>query len=236
MSVETSYIKGCQAKAETSLSSNKDYVLLKVSDLGAGIPKDILDRIFEPFFTTKGFENGTGLGLSTAYSIVKNHHGEIYVESEVNKGSSFLVYLPSLPDGSIESVPDIVSEVVARQGTILLIDDEPEVIETSSKLLELMDFTVIKAADGEVALEIFQKDWERIELVILDLVLPNMSGRDLYYKLKEINPKVKVLISSGFGISGHAEELLKNGCRGFIQKPYNINQLSEKMMAILSAE
>ena len=236
VSVETSYIKGCQAKAETSLSSNKDYVLLKVSDLGAGIPKDILDRIFEPFFTTKGFENGSGLGLSTAYSIVKNHHGEIYVESEVNKGSSFLVYLPSLPDGSIESVPDIVSEVVARQGTILLIDDEPEVIETSSKLLELMDFTVIKAADGEVALEIFQKDWERIELVILDLVLPNMSGRDLYYKLKEINPKVKVLISSGFGISGHAEELLKNGCRGFIQKPYNINQLSEKMMAILSAE
>ena len=236
MFIETARLKGARAEGKVTLSKSMEYIMVKVSDSGIGISKKILDRIFEPFFTTKGLGRGTGLGLSTAYGIVKNHDGDICVESEVGKGSTFFIYLPAfLADGTTPAAT-LESPKIACHGSILLVDDEPNVLHPSATLLERSGFTVFKALSGSIAMEMFQKNWENIDLVILDLILPNVSGKDLYYRFKEINPQVKVLISSGNGQSGQIEELIANGCSGFIQKPYNITELSTMMMEIISAE
>ena len=234
--IETTCLTGRQARAKAELFKDKQYVLLKVSDHGAGIPKKIRERIFEPFFTTKWVGQGTGLGLSTAYGIVKNHEGDICVESEVNQGSCFFVYLPAWVEGSAEAVPAAVPETVAARGTILLVEDEPTVADASSKLLEHFGFKVFTARDGATAMKIFEENWPSIDIVVLDLILPQMSGQVLYYKFREIDPQVRVLISSGYGLAGQAEELLANGCVGFVQKPYDINHLSARIMEILSGE
>ena len=233
--IETACLKGSQAEGKVTLSKSMDYVMIKVSDSGTGIAKHVIDRIFEPFFTTKGLGRGTGLGLSTAYGIIKNHDGDICVETEVGKGSTFYIYLPALSAESAcaPAMPEL--REIPCQGTILLIDDEPNVLHPVAALLEHAGFTVFKAISGPVALEIFQYQWEQIDLVLLDLILPNISGKDLYYRFKEINPKVKVLICTGCDQAGPADELIASGCLGFIQKPYNIEELSTLMMRILSA-
>lgn len=234
--IETACLKGSQSRGKVVLYSNRDYVLVKVTDHGAGIPEKIQERIFEPFFTTKAMGRGTGLGLSTAYGIVKSHDGEICVESAVGKGSTFLIYLPAVSAGAPTPAVDVEPEAMRGQGTILLVDDEQAVIEPSAELLRTLGFTVLQASSGSTAMQIFQQDWQRIDLVILDLIMPDIGGKDLYYNFRRINPQVKVLVSSGYSLSGQAEELLGNGCCGFIQKPYDMHALSAAMMEILAAD
>jgi two-component system cell cycle sensor histidine kinase/response regulator CckA len=236
VTIETSLLPMEQVKENIALTDKREYVLLKVSDCGIGIPEKIIDRIFEPFFTTKGLDRGTGLGLSTAYGIAKNHKGIITVESVLNKGSSFSVYLPAASEDSNEQVETIAHETVAGKGTVFLVDDDLMVMEATSELLELMGYRVLEAYDGPEALDLFREHWQQIDLVILDLILPALSGKDLFYKMKAVHPEVKVLLSSGFSMVGQAEELLDVGCRGFIQKPYHHHQLSAKIMEILSAD
>jgi len=151
----------------------------------------------------------------------------------VDNGTCFFVYLPASSYAARELAHEKMIGITRGRGTVLLIDDEHEVLKTSAQLLEQIGFQVIKAEDGRVALETYRQEWQKIDLVILDLILPTISGMDLYYKLKEINPMVKVVLSSGYGLAGQAEELLRGGCYSFIQKPYNIDQLSSKMMEIL---
>ena len=210
--------------------------MLKVTDQGTGIPKKILNRIFEPFFTTKGVGRGTGLGLSTAYGIVKNHGGDIHVVSEIDRGATFHIYLPALTECSALPAADTATEKVAGQGTVLLVDDELAVLESVSKLLAISGFEVLAAPTGDMALTLFEENRESVDLVVLDLVMPRLSGRELFYKIRQIDPQVKVLLSSGCGMAGQAEELLDAGCCAFIQKPYDIDQLSTKVMEILSGE
>ena len=234
ISIDTACVRGDEIKKIASLSDDRSYVLLTVTDSGSGIPKIIQNRIFEPFFTTKGLERGTGLGLSTSYGIVKNHGGEITVESELNRGTRFLVYLP-VDDGETEPTErDESNGLISGQGVVLLVDDDPEVLSTISRLLEHSGYQVLVAADGHVAREKYQEAWQRIDLVILDLIMPSIGGEDLFYRLKKINPKIKVLLSSGYGLAGQAEALLNDGCAGFIQKPYDIKLLSLKIKEILS--
>ena len=234
ISIDTDCVQGDALKEIASLSDDRSYVLLKVTDSGSGIPKIIQNRIFEPFFTTKGLERGTGLGLSTSYGIVKNHGGEITVESEINRGTRFLVYLP-VDDGGIEPTGrDESNGLISGQGVVLLVDDDPEILSTMSKLLEHSGYQVLVAADGRAALAKYQKEGQRIDLVILDLIMPSIDGSDLFYRLKKINPKIKVLLSSGYGLAGQAETLLNDGCAGFILKPYDIKLLSLKIKEILS--
>ncbi len=234
--IETACLKGARAEGKVTLSKSMDYVMIKVSDSGSGIPDNILDRIFEPFFTTKGVGQGTGLGLSTVYGIVKHHDGEICVESQVGRGSTFCIYLPAHSADCTGPAAASQPPAMACQGTILLVDDEAHVLHPLAALLEHSGFTVFKAINGSAALEIFEKDWARIDLVILDLVMPHMSGKDLFYRLKEVCPGVKVLISSGYGQDGQAEALIADGCSGYIQKPYNIETLSKIMMEIIAAQ
>jgi PAS domain S-box-containing protein len=209
-----------------------NYALLKVTDNGSGMDAEIVRRIFDPFFTTKEVGQGTGLGLASAYGIIKGHGGYIDVESEKGHGTTFRIYLPA----SNMRVPKPLetSDCVCRGSeTILLVDDEEMVLEVSVQLFEMLGYTVLAAQNGKEAIEIYQKNQHKIDLVILDMIMPVMSGGETYDKLKEINPDVHVLLSSGYSMNGQAREILARGCIGFIQKPFSMQNLSLKIREIL---
>ena len=210
------------------------YVKISVTDTGTGMDEATQQRIFDPFFTTKQMARGTGLGLASAYGIIRNHEGIINVYSKKGHGCTFNIYLPA-----VESVvPDegpIVEDEQIKGGTetILLVDDEPAVLAVGNALLRELGYTVLEARGGEDAVEIYEENKDKIGLVLLDMVMPRMGGREAYDKMKEINPDVRVLLSSGYSKDGQATEILERGCNGFIQKPFNMKELSEKIREIL---
>jgi len=208
------------------------YVKISVSDTGLGMDKATRKRIFEPFFTTKEMGRGTGLGLASVYGIIKNHGGFIDVKSEEAAGTTFTLYLPaSEKEVEIKKVSSPI--LLEGSGTILLVDDEETVIEVGSKMLEKMGYTVLAAENGKHAIEVYKTNKDDIDLVILDMIMPRMSGKETYNRLKEINPNIKVLLASGYSIDGQATEILDRGCNGFIQKPFHMNALSQKIKEIL---
>ena len=208
------------------------YVLLSVTDAGAGMEPETQERMFEPFFTTKELGRGTGLGLASVYGIVKGHGGYIEVESGKDRGTTFSIYLPASPK-KITSRSNGAGSFVQGSGTILLVDDEPMVLDIGAKLLKKMGYTVIEADNGKQALKVFETHRSTIDLVILDLVMPEMGGGQLFDRITRIQPDVNVLLSSGYSINGEARELLRRGCRGFIQKPFSLAQLSRKVSETL---
>jgi CheY-like chemotaxis protein len=189
-------------------------------------------RIFDPFFTTKERGRGTGLGLATVYGILKNHGGFITVHSELGIGSTFDIFLPaSSRQPVVEKV--IKEDLIYGSETIMLVDDEEIVIEVVGQILESLGYNVFVARSGKEALEIYWGRKTEIDLVILDMVMPKMSGSITFERLKGVNPDVKVLLSSGYSVDGQASELLEKGCSGFIQKPFNIKELSKKIRDVL---
>ncbi len=211
-----------------------DYIKITVNDTGVGIDKETQVRIFEPFFTTKEMGRGTGLGLASVYGIIKNHSGYINVYSEVGQGTSFAIYLPASVKAVQPEVKTVAPTVVTGNGTILLIDDEKMIIDVGQELLQELGYDVLTASSGQDAIEIYRQKSAQIDLVIMDLIMPGMSGGETYDRLKKINTRVKVLLSSGYSINGQAAKIIERGCDGFIQKPFNINQLSEKIQGIIS--
>ena len=211
------------------------YVKLTVTDTGIGMDKETVERIFDPFFTTKEMGRGTGLGLASAYGIIKAHAGYIDVESKKGSGATFTVYLPS-SGKEVQKLVKTVEEVIEGTGTVLLIDDEEFILEVGQQLLEAMSYNVLTAKDGKEAIEIYKANSDKIELVILDMVMPRMGGAKVYEKMKEINPNVKVLLSSGYSIEGQAKEIMARGCDAFIQKPFGVQELSQKIREVLEKE
>ncbi len=208
------------------------YVLLAVRDTGTGIDKEIQDRIFEPFFTTKEMGKGTGLGLASVYGIVKGHGGYIGVESVKGKGSTFKVFLPA--SGKKEETQISISpDIITGKGTIFIVDDEQTVLDVGSRMLEKLGYDIFKAETGAKAVEIFREHEDKIDLTILDLIMPGMQGEEVYDNMKKIKPDLKVLLSSGYSIDGEARRLLNRGCNGFIQKPFDIRTLSLKIGEIM---
>jgi len=208
------------------------YVLLTVTDTGTGMDKETMERIFDPFFTTKEMGRGTGLGLASAYGIVKGHAGYIDVDSKKGHGTTFSIYLPA-SERKVQEVVKTAEEVIEGRGTVLLVDDEEVILEVGKELLEGMGYRVLIAKDGKEAIEVYEKDRDEIDIVVLDMVMPNMGGGQAYDRMKEINPDIKVLLSSGFSIDGEASEILERGCNGFIQKPFTLKELSHEIREIL---
>ena len=209
-----------------------DYVLLTVTDTGAGMDEETLDRIFEPFFTTKETGQGTGLGLASAYGIVKGHGGYVDVESRKGHGSTFSIYLPA-SDKEVMKAVEPSAGFTKTTGTVLLVDDEDVILEVGRDLLELMGYRVLTAGNGQEAVEIYRKNRDVIDLVVLDMVMPTMGGGEAYDRMKDINPEIKALLSTGYSIEGEATEILKRGCNGVIQKPFNMDELAAKIREIL---
>ena len=209
-----------------------NYVLLTVRDTGAGMDKETRERIFEPFFTTKGLASGTGLGMASAYGTVKGHGGYIDVDSEKGKGTTFSIYLPATKK-TIEEKKVSPDELVKGEGTVLLVDDEEMVLESGEELLKYLGYEVLLADNGQKGLELYKKNQHKIDLVLLDMVMPVMGGGEAFDRMKEINTNVKVLLSSGYSLEGEAKEILKRGCDAFIQKPFKLEQLSQKLIGIL---
>ncbi len=213
------------------------YVKISVTDTGVGMDKATKDKIFDPFFTTKerGSDKGTGLGLASAYGIIKNHHGFINVYSEEGIGTTFNIYLPV----SEKDVKEVTEEKKLPNGflkgteTILFVDDEEMIIDVSEEILKTLGYTILTARSGKEAIEIYSGNKDKIDMVILDMIMPEMDGGKTYDILKKINPEIKVLLSSGYSINGQATEILERGCNDFIQKPFNINQFSQKIREIL---
>ena len=209
-----------------------NYVFLSVRDTGGGMDKETRERIFEPFFTTKGLASGTGLGMASAYGTIKGHGGYIDVDSEKGKGTTFSIYLPAT-EKVIEEKKVLSDELVKGKGTVLLVDDEEMVLEAGKELLTHLGYEVLLAENGREALELYKKNHDKIDLVLLDMVMPVMGGGEAFDRMKEINTNVKVLLSSGYSLEGEAKEILKRGCDAFIQKPFKMEQLSQKLMEVL---
>ncbi|MBW2335847.1 MAG: PAS domain S-box protein [Deltaproteobacteria bacterium] len=209
-----------------------NYVKVSVTDTGMGIEPDIIERIFEPFFTTKEVGKGTGLGLASAYGIIKNHNGIIRVYSEKNHGTTFNLYLPA---SNLEEVDDIKisTEMVKGNEAILLVDDEKNTIQVEELMLRKLGYQVTPALGGKEAVKLYKEKMVDFDLVALDMIMPEMNGKDTYDALKKINPAVKVLLVSGYSQNKQIDELMDQGCHGFIQKPFDIVQLSQKLREVL---
>ncbi len=230
--IETSNVVIDKNSDNPSIITPGNYVLLTVTDTGTGMGKSTIDHIFDPFFTTKEMGVGTGLGLASAYGIVKSHHGYIDVESSKGKGTTFRIYLHASKK-EIKKTVEPVEEFIKGTGTVLLVDDEEIILSVSKELLEGIGFQVLTANHGKEAVEVYRNNLEKIDIVLLDMIMPGIGGGEVYDRLKEINPEVKVLLSSGYSINNQAAEILKRGCNGFIQKPFNMKALSGKIREII---
>jgi two-component system cell cycle sensor histidine kinase/response regulator CckA len=208
------------------------YVKIAVTDTGVGMEKDIQERIFEPFFTTKERGRGAGLGLASAYGIIKNHGGIIGVYSEKNEGTTFNIYLPA-SDKEVLELEEKSHEILKGTDTILLADDEEFILDVGKEVLEQLGYRVLIARSGKEAIEVYSAQADEIDLVLLDMIMPDMGGGETFDKLKEMDQGIKVLLSSGYSINGEAQQLLDRGCMGFIQKPFNMTAISQKIREIL---
>lgn len=209
-----------------------EYIILEIKDTGIGMDRKTMNRIFDPFFTTKDMGRGTGLGLASVYGIVKGHGGYIDVDSEKGQGTTFSIYLPATRQKA-KAIPPGKSKAVKGHGTILLVDDESLILEVGANMLKALGYTVLTADSGRKALKVFDAYKEQIDMVILDMIMPDISGSRAFDQIRKINPGIAVLLSSGYSIDGKATEIMNRGCNGFIQKPYTIETLSEKIKEIM---
>jgi PAS domain S-box-containing protein len=208
------------------------YVKVSVTDTGIGMAEAIRQRVFDPFFTTQEMGRGTGLGLASAYGIIKNHHGMITVYSESGHGTTFNIYLPVSKKEVYQEIP-VEGRLIKGSETILLVDDEEMIIDVGQAMLERLGYRVFAAQSGQRAVDVVTKLGNEIDLVIIDMIMPGMDGGKTFDRIREIQPEIPVMLSSGYAINGQANEIMRRGCNGFIQKPFNISEFSKQVRRIL---
>lgn len=202
-----------------------NYAKVSVTDTGIGMDETTRQQVFDPFFTTKKKSRGTGLGLASAYGIIKNHDGIIRVHSEVGHGTTFNIYFP-LSDKEAYREGPMEGRLLKGSETVLLVDDEEMILEVGQAMLEKLGYRIVVANGGEQAVDAVIRKGDEIDLVILDLIMPGMDGGKVFERIKEIRPQLPVMLSSGYAINGQADEIMQKGCNGFIQKPFNLSELS----------
>ena len=211
------------------------YVAITATDTGIGMEEEVMQRIFEPFFTTKESENGTGIGLASVYGIIKNHKGAISVTSRKGHGTTFTILLPAT-DMPARSDETPLGTLLPGTETVLLVDDEQTMLDVGVEILEAMGYRVISAQSGAEALKQYEAQGSLIDIIIADLIMPEMNGKDLCAEIRRRNPFAKILISSGYGVEDEGADCLQNICDGFIQKPFAMTELSQKLREILDRE
>ena len=210
------------------------WVHISVSDSGVGIPQPTLQHIFEPFFTTKLPGKGTGLGLAQVYGIVKQHDGFVTVASEVGQGTTFHLYFPILnqPDNTVAaSMP--TPHMLGNGETILVVEDDPVTRTTIFDALRLLNYEVVAVKSGREAVQIYEQNPERIAVVLCDMIMPGMDGAKLYQRLRKKRPAIKMVIMTGYVLSGPLKELYQRGAIGFLAKPFEIQQVASAIYKIL---
>ncbi len=213
----------CQENIGTSPG---DYVLITVSDNGSGMDRKTRERIFDPFFTTKEASKGTGLGLSIAYGIIKSHRGEILCQSEPGQGTTFKVYLPAIVEKSPEYTGTREGELPkGRSELLLIVDDEEQIRDVAVEVLSSFGYQVLTACNGREGARVYDEKSDQIDLVILDLIMPEMDGKQCLESIMRTNPAAKVIVASGYSTSGQFEDVLQLGAAGTISKPYETRQL-----------
>ncbi len=211
--------------------TQKEYVLISISDTGCGMDDEIKKRIFEPFFTTK--KNGTGLGLSISYNIIENHGGKIFVYSEKGEGTTFNIYLPIEKDvDASENTRD--EDVVEGKGTILVVDDEAIIREMLGDALDILGYNSIFAKDGQEGLEKFKENIDDIDLVIIDMNMPGLTGKEVIKAIRDIKPDIRTILISGFGLNGMLKDLVREDLSTFLHKPFTLGEFSETLKRLLS--
>lgn len=209
------------------------YVRFSVTDTGVGMDEAVQQRIFEPFFTTKDMGRGTGLGLASAYGIIKNHGGRIEVRSTKGNGTTFHIYLPASENGETLEEKALDHEILLGRETVLLVDDETMILDVGKEILEALGYHVTTASSGQEAVEVFRRAAGEIDVVVLDLIMPGMSAAETMLALKQMHPRPNVLLSSGYSEDGQAMRIMEMGCQGFIQKPFTLKEFSRKLREVL---
>jgi len=203
-------------------------------DNGTGIGEEDLRRIFDPFFTTKEEGKGTGMGLAMVYGIVSNHNGVIEVKSRPGNGSAFNLYFPVLEKADMPPPrKKPVRKSVQRSGTVLMIDDEEVLLDITTLMLKDLGYEVTTSESGMQALEYYSRNWQDIDLVILDMIMPEMDGHECYLAMKRINPEVRAILTTGYGVDERVQAILDLGVKGFIQKPYSMEQIERAVIEVL---
>ena len=225
--LSTSRLNRKVIKSGLSKQDPQDYVLITISDTGEGMDEEIMKRIFDPFFTTKPPGKGTGLGLTSVYSLVTGIGGYIDVASVKGRGTTFNIYLPAI-EGYVLPIDDRreVFDLGRKETSILLVDDEELIIEIGREFLNSLGYKVLEARNGETALQIYSKYANEIGIVLLDMMMPGMKGNEVFRELMKMNPNVKVVIISGFADKETVEDMLRKGCCGYIRKPFMLDELS----------
>ncbi|MBD3393727.1 MAG: response regulator [Chitinivibrionales bacterium] len=219
-----------------------EYVMIAVRDTGLGMDEETLAHMYEPFFTTKDIGKGTGLGLSSVYGCVKNHGGYILAESEPGKGTTFSVYFPVLRDAreapareSTGMVP-LASQPGGEKGHIVVVDDEPIVRQLCATILGDFGYTVTAFADAREAVAFYRAHVREVDLAIVDMIMPHMSGSECFAELLKVNPKVKVILATGYDVSERTQKVLTKGISGFLQKPFKESSLVKMVEEVLSRD
>jgi len=231
--VKTMNISHRQIRKRNYKIKTGEYIMLVIADTGTGMEQKVRRRIFEPFFTTKELGRGTGLGLASVYGIIKGHGGYIDVDSKKGSGATFFIYLPTSTRPA-EKTDYKDESVIQGSGCVLVVDDEPAVLEISGKMLTKLGFRVLEACSGRDALSVFRQNREMIDIVILDMIMPDMGGGEVYDRMKDIDQNVKAILATGYSLDGEASRILKKGCDGVIQKPFSIDHLSRIIYRVLS--
>ena len=214
--------------------NKRESLILRVEDTGTGISEEVRNRIFEPFFTTKEAKKGTGMGLAMAYGIIKNHGGAITVQSQPNKGTQFEITLPMCATAGAVS-PSEAPSTISSGGRVLVIDDEQIVRGVLMRMLRELGYEAIEAKEARHAVEYYREHWPKLDVVILDLNMPQMGGWECFATLREINPNLRAIISSGYGIDSAAQEIIDHRGVSFLQKPYQLAELAAAMQRTLAA-